>query len=92
VVEPAADKAPSDNEVEEALSGLTEMGSDKPSPGAKTTDQPAAPKAKAPPAKAAPAQPAADSTDETAEEISDEDRKWSMDELRKNLTNMDRDS
>jgi cell division initiation protein len=92
VDEPAADKAPTDNEVEEALSGLTEMGSGKPSPGAKKTDQPAAPKAKAPPAKAAPAQPAADSTDETAEEISDEDRKWSMDELRKNLTNMDRDS
>ena len=100
VVEPAADKAPTDNEVEEALSGLTEMTSDKSSPVTKKPDQPAAQKAKTPPVKAAPAQPAADSADksadksadETADEVSDEDRKWSMEELRKNLTNMDRDS
>ena len=93
---PAEDKAPTDNEVEEALSGLTEMGSDKPSQGTKQPDQPAAPKAKTPPAQAAPPRPAADSADETADETtdeaSDEDQKWSMEELRKNLTNMDRDS
>lgn len=111
--QPAADKAPTDHEVEKALSGLTEMVSDKPSPGAKQPEpaakqpspgakkpepaakqpaQPAAPKAEAPPAQAAPTRPAADSADETDEDASDEERKWSMEELRKNLTNMDRDA
>ncbi len=97
--QPAANEAPTDHEVEEALSGLTEMVSEKPSPGAKKPApaaqqpaQPAAPKAEAPPAQAVPARPGADSADEITEKTSDEDRNWSMEELRKNLTNMDRDS
>ncbi|MCK4549322.1 MAG: DivIVA domain-containing protein, partial [Candidatus Krumholzibacteria bacterium] len=84
--QPAANKAPTDNEVEEALSGLTEMGSEQP--------KQAAPKAETPAAEAAPAQaqqPDADNA-EKSEEDSEESQKWSMEELRKNLTNMDRDS
>ena len=77
--QPAADDGPSDHEVEEALSGLTEMGSEQPA-------QPAAPQAH-------PQQPAAAEAEaEGTEEENGNGQKWSMEELRKNLTNMDRDS
>jgi cell division initiation protein len=80
---PAIEVEPTDNEVEEALSGLTEM-----SPGQQAV--PEAPRAQTPPAQARPAQPAPEAADE-ADEAGD-DQKWSMEELRRNLTNMDRDS
>ena len=88
---PAVDKGPSDNEVEEALSGLTEMASEQPKQASSQPAKPDAPKAKSPPAQAAPAQPAAKTAEKTPED-SDKDKKWSMEELRKNLTNMDRDN
>jgi cell division initiation protein len=82
---------PSDNEVEEALSGLTEMAPPQQKPVAAQPPQqaPSASKQQAQPA--APKKEAPGSPDETAEESSEE-RRWSMEELRKNLTNMDRDS
>jgi len=70
-------ETPTDNEVEEALSGLTEMVSEQSKPGTVKPAQPAAPKAE---------------TAEEAGEDSDDENKWSMEELRKNLTNIDRDS
>ena len=85
--QPAMKEAPSDNEVEEALSGLTEMPSEQPQQAAPQ----AAPQVETPPVQAAPAQPVAEAAEET-EAASDENKKWSMEELRKNLTNMDRDS
>jgi len=88
--QPAARNAPTDNEVEEALSGLTEMTSEESKPAAAQ----AAPQAETPPAGTAPAQaqqPAADNA-EKSDEASEDDKKWSMEELRKNLTNIDRDS
>jgi len=76
---PVMEKAPSDNEVEEALSGLTEMASEQP--------KHAAPQA-SPKTDAVPAQAAGKNGEE-----SDEDQKWSMEELKKNLSNIDnRDS
>ncbi len=81
VKESAIKEAPSDNEVEEALSGLTEMASEQP------------PQTDTPPVQAAPAQPQQPAAEKVEEaEASDENQKWSMEELRKNLTNMDRDS
>ena len=103
----AAEEGPSDNEVEEALSGLTEMAqaqtgpaeqspkpgpaaqSPKPGPAASQPAQPAAQKKEAPGPQSAPAGP---SPSGEASEDSAEERRWSMEELRKNLTNMDRDS
>ena len=73
---PAMKETPTDNEVEEALSGLTEMVSEQSKPGAVKPAQPVAPKAE---------------TAEEAGEDSDDENKWSMEELRKNLTNIDRD-
>lgn len=94
--QPAMEGAPTDNEVEEALSGLTEMGSEQPAPAASPAAKPAAPAAQTPPAQAAPAKPAqAKPVVEPvaqADEASDDSKKWSMEELRKNLTNIDRDS
>ncbi len=81
----AVKKGPSDNEVEEALSGLTEMASEQPPQAVPQTDTP--------PVQAAPAQPQQPAAEKVEEaEATDEDQKWSMEELRKNLTNMDRDS
>jgi cell division initiation protein len=82
--QPETDEGPTDNEVEEALSSLTEMPAEQPA-------KPAAPQAQTPPAQAAPAQPAAETVEESDETPSN-GQKWSMEELRKNLTNMDRDS
>ena len=88
--QPAMEEGPSDNEVEEALSGLTEMASEQPPQAAPQAAQPAAPQ---PAPQAAPKveTPPVQAAGET-EEASDETQKWSMEELRKNLTNMDRDS
>jgi cell division initiation protein len=113
---PVAGKVPNDIEVEEALSGLTEMAFAQPkeaapkaapaqavqpatrpaapAQAATPTASPAVPKAPAapyaatPPAQAAPAH----ATGKNGED-SDDSQKWSMEELRKNLSNIDnRDS
>jgi cell division initiation protein len=92
---PMAQQGPSDKEVENALSGLTEAVPEQPEKNAPEANQQAQPKAAAP-ADAADrsAQTAgpAEASSETQEESSGEGQKWSMEELRKNLTNMDRDS
>jgi hypothetical protein len=109
---PVMEKAPNDIEVEEALSGLTEMAFAQPKEAvpkaAQPATTPAAPRTATPPAQAAPvqaAQPAAPRTatppaqaapvqaaEENGED-SNESQKWSMEELRKNLSNIDnRDS
>jgi hypothetical protein len=88
--QPEAEAVPTDNEVEEALSGLTEMVSERKAAVPPAQQQPSPPKAEAPPAQAAPAKPAAEAVEEDSE-ASDEGQTWSMEELRKNLTNMDRD-
>ena len=77
---PAVEDAAADHEVEAALSGLTEMASEQPKQAAPQPAKPAAPAAQ-------PAQPA-----EENGEASDEGQKWSMEELRKNLSNIERDN
>jgi hypothetical protein len=87
--QPAAEEGPSDSEVEEALSGLSEMGSQKPAQPQAQQAQPAQPQPGPQQPQATPAQPKPEAEAEAEEDSGDQ--KWSIEELRKNLTNMDRD-
>ncbi len=81
--QPQVKDEPSDNEVEAALSGLEEIGGQGQQPVRESGQQPAWPQQQA-------AQPAKARQPE-AEEEQDEGSTWSMEELRRNLSNIDRE-